>query len=184
MTFQELESLALMKLEAKDQNWTHLGGLRFSLIWYMCLPLTLTTWESYEACPRSALRKKWSIAAEMENKNRIFWKFPQHSRGHLDWDWSHTESRIWILRDSLRFWQWYLKGGCVMKDFKFLYKKGLEKISQVISNIRFNRAKYVKYFVLFSAIKSITEKMKLNKKFKLFIPLRKYWNMMIHSVFF
>lgn len=61
-----------------------------------------------------------------------------------------------------------------MKDFKFLYKKGLEKISQVISNIRFNRAKYVKYFVLFSAIKSITEKMKLNKKFKLFIPLRKY----------
>lgn len=61
-----------------------------------------------------------------------------------------------------------------MKVFKFLCKKSLEKISQVISNVRFNRAKYGRYFVIFSSIKAITEKMKLYKEIKIFIPPRKY----------
>lgn len=89
----------------------------------------------------SGRNKKWNTAAEMENKNRIFWRFQQHCRGHLDWNWSHAEGRIWVLWRILRFLQWYLKGDCIMKNSVFWYKKSMKKISHVILNIHFNRAR-------------------------------------------
>lgn len=63
----------LWHFRSSEFNFDEAGGQRSKLdssgwakvqplIWYVCLSITLTTWQSYEACPHRVPRKKWNIA--------------------------------------------------------------------------------------------------------------------------
>lgn len=68
-----------------------------------------------------------------------------------------------------------------MKEFRFLYKKSLKKISQVISNVHFDRASIPQVFCNIFVYKIHSWKIEI-KQSPAFYPLKKK-KVMIQSVF-